>query len=246
MSLSTLMLVIMTVLGGAQPQNPAVPPQRLRLPDPPPDTINRSIPFTRQVMVMQQRVVAECVLVCPPGLFRRPYYITQKRLIQEQVPMTVTEMRMVAESVKWNGTEVNGTATINNLPTLTGGQIRDVFARTKKIMIQKNMFPPTGEFDVRTQRTLRTNLDLNSDTFLITSAVFDFPSDPNQEFQIVVQSIVTRDSVMPTTNQMSFRIDARARSKGSTVESFVPADPHVSRAILTDLFAEFPYPVVPN
>jgi hypothetical protein len=245
MSISALTTMMVTMLGAAQPQNPAVPPQRGRLPEPPPTTVTRQVPVAKQVVMTQKRLVPVCVLVCPPGKFRRPYYVTEYRVVEEQVTMTVTEMQTVTETIPWNGTPVFGTATIINLPTLSGGLITDVFDRTRETMVMKNMLPPSGTRDPRTYQELLSSVALDRNASLITSAVFEFPGDPASEFQIVVQSDITRDPMTPQSNRLSFRVDVRVRPKGSTL-GFTPADPGVARAILTDLFMGFPYMVTPN
>jgi hypothetical protein len=243
--MNILTAVIVTMLGVAQPQNPSAPPKKGRLPDPPPTTVTRQVAVAKQVVVTQKRMVAVCVLVCPPGPFRRPHYVTQYQVAEEQVTMTVTEMQTVTETIAWNGTPVFGTATITNIPKLAGGRITDVFDRTREIMVMKNMLPPSGTRDTRTNEELPRSVALDRDIFLITSAVFDSPNDPAREFQIVVQSDITRDPMSPESNRVSIRVDVRARTKGSTL-GFGPTDPGVARAILADLFMGFPYKFTPN
>lgn len=234
----SFMVTVAAMLGGLaqKPVEPGgdIPRPRAKLPEPPIRTVTEQVAVNKQVVVVQKKLVPTCVLVCPPGPFRRPYYETRYVLVDEQVAVTTTVYETVTKAIPWGGATVHGYATIANLPPLSGGRIREVHRAVRDAMSRKQMLPPAGTGSAGEER-----VDYKDNRCQIESGWFPSPRDAGRECQIFAQFWITDD--MPTTNVLVVRLDVRERPKGDALTS-VKASDETAGAVLADLMASPPFP----
>jgi hypothetical protein len=200
------------------------------LPVLPPRIVTKDVPVVRQVMVREKRVVQMCVRVCPPGR-RKPYYELRYVEVEDQVAKNVTETKSVTETVAWN-TPLYRSATIADLPALSGGSIREVQKALKKVMLDKRMLPTSGG-------ATDEEPDYKNSKAFVKSEWFEFPRGSGREYQLHVMPQI--QGATATTNTLLIVVGILKRTSRDEVNvaeaSTVEAVP-----VVNELLSSPPFP----
>jgi len=186
---------------------------------------------------MRKKMV--CVMVCPPGLFRKARY--EWREVTEEVKVATYRDVVKRTVLEWKATSVFGLTYIENIPDYSSGRVDYIHKDVKDIMLGMQYLSSNSDLNVNaSKQKLIDDVDLLESRGYLESLWFQSQEFPGKEFQFLLTMRVNTES--KPVNPVTIDCQVRERTYGTNGDG-KDCDEQTALKLIKDMFKKFPKPM---